>query len=161
MYTGLDVSIVKHKTWFCHFYRDAKSIQFKIKMQNYTEEDSPPPAFMEAQWFFFPYRSPEGRRWFPGGKPWFQDHGQRHRDTPPTAAPGPTHRLLERPPDTMWSILSVGNSLVMWTVNILHLVSQNPHRNLHMDLKTHPVLWNTPFSLDMLHTVNALFSKYC
>ena len=120
----------------------------------------PPPSWKPSD-FFFPYRSPEGRRWFPGGKPWFQDHGQRHRDTPPTAAPGPTHRLLERPPDTMWSILSVGNSLVMWTVNILHLVSQNPHRNLHMDLKTHPVLWNTPFSLDMLHTVNALFSKYC
>lgn len=161
MYMGLDVLIVKHKTWFSHFYRDAKYIQSKIKMQNNTEGrfPSPPPSWKPGD--FFPYRSPEARLWFPGGKPWFQHHGQRHRATPPKAAPGLTHPLLEWPPDAMLSTLAVGNSLVMWTVNILHLVSQNPHRTLHMDLKTHPVLWNTPFSLDMLHTVNALFSKYC
>ena len=37
MYMGLDVLIVKHKTWFYHFYSDVKTIQFKIKMENNTE----------------------------------------------------------------------------------------------------------------------------
>lgn len=36
MYTGLDVLTVKHKTCFCHFYSDVKTIQFKIKMENNT-----------------------------------------------------------------------------------------------------------------------------
>lgn len=100
--------------------------------------------------------------WLPGGKRWFQDHGQWHG--------GHTSKLLclVLPmvcgnaalyyfPDTMFSTLVLGASLVIWTVTVLHLVSRNPHRILHSDLKTHFILWNVLFSLDMLHRVNAIF----
>lgn len=71
MYVGLDVLIVKHKTWFSHFYRDAKYIQFKIKMQNNTEGRFPSPCLHGSPVIFFPTGAQKQDSGFQEGSPGF------------------------------------------------------------------------------------------
>lgn len=65
---GLDILIVKYKTWFCHFYSDvtSKIIYFKIMMEarlRKNDNDLFPESVQKGDWFL-------------GKKPLFQHHGQ-------------------------------------------------------------------------------------